>query len=328
MSNFKDLTGQKFGRLTVIKRVENNKWGRAQWLCQCECGNTTILTGNALLRGNTKSCGCLAAENHLHHFFDIVGQKFNRLTVLKYLGKSKWLCKCDCGNETIVQTSSLKSGRIKSCGCYNLEKAKKPLDNIIGKKYGKLTVLEYVGNSKWLCKCDCGNTKIISGQDFKSGRTQSCGCLHKELLIKQHTTHNKTHTRLHRIWSRMKTCCYNKNTKGYKIYGLRGITICDEWLSDFINFYNWAMNNGYSHNLTIDRIDVNGNYCPENCRWATKKEQANNTRVNRLITYNNETHTLKQWSEILNINYSKLHKRLTFLNWSIEKAFEIQGKTI
>ena len=144
MGNFKDLTGQRFGRLTVINRVENNKYNRTQWLCQCECGKTTILTGNALLRGNTKSCGCLGAENHLHHFFDITGQKFNRLTILKYLGESKWLCKCDCGNEKIVQTSSLKSGKTKSCGCYNLEKAKKPLNNIIGQKFGKLTVLKRV----------------------------------------------------------------------------------------------------------------------------------------------------------------------------------------
>ena len=183
--------------------------------------------------------------------------------------------------------------------------------DLTGKHFGYLTVLKKCEYSKtshtylWECQCVCGNITKINGNNLKSGHTISCGCK------KGKTTHGKHDTRLYCIYYNMKQRCYNSKTKWFKNYGGRGITICQEWLDDFMNFYNWAIDNGYKDNLTIDRIDVNGNYCPENCRWVDKITQANNTRNNRYETYNGETHTIAEWAIILGINSSTLRNRLT-----------------
>lgn len=133
--------------------------------------------------------------------------------------------------------------------------------------------------------------------------------------------HGGKHTRLYNIWCGMKSRCYNKNDSHYPRWGGRGIQVCSEWLLDFDNFQVWALHNGYADNLTIDRINNDGNYCPANCRWVTVAEQNNNQRTNRLITYNGKTQNLKQWSKELHINYGTLLFRLDALNWSIDKAF-------
>ena len=133
--------------------------------------------------------------------------------------------------------------------------------------------------------------------------------------------HGGKHTRLYTIWSGMKSRCYNKKDSHYPRWGGRGIRICSEWLLDFDNFRQWSLHNGYADNLTIDRINNDGNYCPTNCRWVTIAEQNNNQRTNRLITYNGKTQNLKQWSEELHINYGTLLSRLDESKWSIEKAF-------
>ena len=222
---------------------------------------------------------------------DLTGLKFNRLTVIKlhhtqkifrknkqiYENKYYWLCKCECGNEKVIEGSYLRNNRIKSCGCLLSE------------------------NGKNIMK----NQKI------------------KEII----TTHGKTHTRLYKIFAGMKRRCFNKNEKAYKNYGGRGIKICNEWLSDFMNFYNWAMANGYSDDLTIDRIDNNGNYEPSNCRWVNYKEQARNRRQNLLITYKGETHCLSEWAEIVKIDDKVLSYRLKN-NWSIEKVLTTPERKI
>ena len=190
----------------------------------------------------------------------------------------------------------------------------KPLE-LIGKKFGRLKVLKKVDNIKngqtyWLCKCDCGENKIVRGTHLKLGKIRSCGCLLQETASKNFSIHKLSTTRLYYIYNGMKGRCYNVNNIEYKNYGGRGIRVCEEWKNDFMSFYNWAITNGYKEDLTIDRIDVNGNYEPNNCRWATRKEQSNNTRRCIFITYNKITHTIEEWGRIFKINSETIRKRL------------------
>ncbi len=199
----------------------------------------------------------------------------------------------------------------------------KTAKDLTGQKFGKLTVLEKVGadkryNALWLCKCDCGNEKIITRDRLVTGHSKSCGCLRKENCIK-HTKHGLTHARIHRIWAGIKRRCTVIKDRAYKYYGGRGIKMCEEWFKNSKAFIDWAYSNGYSDNLTIERIDVNGNYEPSNCKWIDIKEQQRNKRSNKKITFKNQTHSLIEWAEILSIDYKKLKARLR-QGWDFEKS--------
>ena len=154
------------------------------------------------------------------------------------------------------------------------------------RKYGRWTVIADKGYNKshhklLLCRCDCGTERIIQEGNLKECRTRSCGCLRKEVSTARSTTHGKSNTRLFKIWMNIRNRCVRCTASDYKYYGGRGISVCNEWANSFEAFYSWAVSNGYEEHLTIDRIDVNGNYCPENCRWVTMKVQSQNKRASK-----------------------------------------------
>jgi hypothetical protein len=208
--------------------------------------------------------------------------------------------------------------------------------DLTGQKFGMLTCIKDVGRSKsksvmWLCRCDCGNETIVNSGHIVSGNTKSCGCLIKEVLTKRNTTHSLTkdssgrQTKLYNVWVSMRQRCFNAKSRDYKDYGGRGITVCKSWL-DYKNFHNWAMTNGYKDGLTIERINVNGDYEPNNCIWVTPDKQAKNTRNNHFISYNGQTKILAEWSRILGVESSLLRYRLK--TWSVEEAFTTPVKQL
>lgn len=203
--------------------------------------------------------------------------------------------------------------------------------DLIGQRFGRLVAVKDVGRDTrgevlWLCNCDCGNISIVLGGNLRSGHIKSCGCLRKETSKNLLTTHglsrdlNGEITRLYSIWNDIKRRCLNKKRCAYKHYGGRGITVCLAWLQ-FPPFYQWAISHGYQKELTIERKNNDGNYCPENCIWIPLEEQARNRRDSHYITYNGETKTIAEWAEIRNIGYGTLWFRLTKTDWNIEQAF-------
>lgn len=192
---------------------------------------------------------------------------------------------------------------------------------LVGRRFGKLLVVEQIrGDKNWMhrCVCDCGNEHFAQGNNLKAGRTTNCGC--SRYKNNGLSLDNGKRSRLYYIWTSMHQRCTNPLATGYHNYGGRGIKVCSEW-EDFGAFHRWAVSHGYKPNLTIERIDNNGDYRPGNCRWATTKEQGRNRRNNQLVTFRGETMLLMDWSERLGIRYVTLHARLFRYGWPVEQAF-------
>ena len=191
--------------------------------------------------------------------------------------------------------------------------------DLTGKRFGYLKVIKQDGvirsHKTWLCECDCGNKKVVIGSKLLQGQVKSCGCMHNFY------GHHQTNTRLYHIWCTMKARCNRKSSNKYKEYGGRGIKLCEEWQS-FEPFYEWSLKNGYSDDLSIDRIDVNGNYEPDNCRWATNITQSNNKRDTKRYLYKGEPHTIRELSILSGKSYGLIDKRMR-RGWSVEDAIEV-----
>jgi len=196
--------------------------------------------------------------------------------------------------------------------------------DLTGQRFGRLVVESFAYMSKcrhsmWNCRCDCGGHNVVSTSNLKTGEVKSCGCLRR---ICHPKTHEESGSRLYNIWSGIKKRTGVETNKDFKYYGGRRIVMCGEWKNDFLAFKNWAISSGYRDDLTIDRIDVNGDYCPENCRWIPMEKQAENKRNNVKLMYHGETMILADWSERTGIKITTLWSRLFIYGWSVEEAFE------
>lgn len=228
-------------------------------------------------------------------FNDLTGKRFGHLVAVEHVSgtktkKGKWICRCDCGRMHAVETGNLTRGKVKNCGCGYRRRY-----DYTGQKFGMLTAIHSSQNENgrrgWWCRCDCGNelfietgelTSSLKHQDSTKHHRVSCGCARGG-----RETHGGSRTRLYSVWVHMKRRCYDVNDQNYKHYGNRGIRICDEWENDFSAFRDWALSHGFDEDkkwsdCTIDRIDVNGNYEPNNCRWVDMHTQLLNRRAARL----------------------------------------------
>jgi hypothetical protein len=209
-------------------------------------------------------------------------------------------------------------------------------ENIEGFRVGRLIVKKFLGSTDnwsglWECECDCGKTVNVYSCYLINGGRKSCGCLKVDILRDRSTKHGLSGgaghaTRLYRIWLHMRGRCFSKDKSDYKHYGGRGITVCKEW-DDYKSFYMWAYANGYKDDLTIERVNNDGNYEPSNCKWATRKEQSRNTRASHFITFNGIAKTLAEWSEDLGFSGNLLLMRLR-RGWSVEKALTTPVKKV
>jgi hypothetical protein len=251
-----DLTGQKFGRWTVLKEVEkDHKHNRRMWLCRCECGNEKVVPGITMTTGDSQSCGCLQRERAVGHgVTDLVGQKFGRLTVINQGGRTR------------------------------------------------------TGHIKWLCQCECGKQKEIIGTNLTRGLTTSCGCYSTE----SHTKHGLTNTPEYMSWQHMKDRCLNPESDNYPEYGGRGIMVSPRWLGEH-GFENFLSDMGpRPKGTSLDRWPNNdtGHYGPDNCRWGTGGEQMRNTRRTHWIEYNGERKVLTDWVKLLGMRHSEFYRHL------------------
>lgn len=257
---------------------------------------------------------------------EIVGKTYNKWHVDSFAYTKEWEhyfnCTCECGVKKVVNGRNIVLGKSRSCGCDRDSKAhKRYFIDLTGNKYNKLTCIKWERRENgiyWYCQCECNNFTWVEASNLKSGAVKSCGCAGNHV----NRIHGMSRTRLHKIWSRMIARCFNPNVDSFEHYGGRGITVCSEWMetNGFINFMNWSYEHGYKENLSIDRIDNNKGYSPDNCRWVTQSVQMRNTRTNPRYELNSKPYTIADLADIFNIPYQRLHRRIHALHWDIEEA--------
>ncbi|MCH5261605.1 MAG: hypothetical protein J1F42_01705 [Lachnospiraceae bacterium] len=197
--------------------------------------------------------------------------------------------------------------------------------DLTGRRYGSLVVIELAVDvpgkkKKWFCKCDCGKKIIVSGSNLQSGHTKHCKDCGLKLSNESKVKHGKTRTKIYYVWQGMINRCDRPSHKSYCDYGAKGIFVCDEWHNSK-TFIDWALSNGYKEGLEIDRIDTNGSYCPENCRWVDRFENANNKTNNKIISHLGVERTLAEWARFYGVNYKNLSRNLS-KGYSLEEAVE------
>lgn len=199
--------------------------------------------------------------------------------------------------------------------------------DITGQKFGRLTAINRAPNSgdrvKWLFKCDCGNQIITDGASAKTGKTRSCGCLNNEMRIKTNTKHGLSSKRIYGIYKSMIQRCHNSSNKKFKIYGGRGIKVCDEWLNDRMTFFEWAFKNGYNDDLTIDRVNGDKGYAPDNCKWATYAEQNRNTTQNFHVMIDGKDKILTDLAKEVGVDRGTLFYRIKKAGMTPEEAISV-----
>lgn len=257
------------------------------------------------------------------NIIDMTGNRYGKLVVLEMIHqerkKTKCKCQCDCGKIFVSNSYDIRNGHTNSCGCLKNQPSKR-IEDLSCFKFGLLKPLKMVQpiNKKtmWLCKCDCGNEIVAYASNLKNGHAKSCGCI-------KYTAKKLSTKRIYTIYRGIISRCFNKSDKNYLKYGAKGITVCDEWKGEngLFNFVDWSYNNGYSEHLSIDRIDVNGNYEPSNCRWVDKYTQANNKRNSVYLTYKGKTQTVPQWSRELGLKPYLIHQRIK-LGWTTKQILE------
>lgn len=266
----------------------------------------------------------------MEKYLDLSNQRFGKLIAIRKVqphitkgGRyvTMWECQCDCGKVVSVSSQKLRKGHTTSCGCNKKNNKGGRFDDLTGDRFGKLVVMRYLKEEErerkrkcWLCRCDCGTIKEFGADKLKSGNSVSCGCAKAERIENLNKKYEHINKRLYSVYSAMKERCYNPENDEYHNYGSRGITVCPEWLKSFDNFAEWSLKNGYKENAprgecTIDRINNDKGYSPDNCRWVTNKEQQNNRRNHVFIEYHGKTYTMSQLAQKLNIPYRYFRRK-------------------